>query len=97
MRITNNTLTGNYLRNLNKNLENMQLYQNQLSTGKEISKPSDDPMRVSRVMNLSNAVKQNEQFSKNIDDSLGWVQTADGALNSLSDTMLRARDLLIYG
>jgi flagellar hook-associated protein 3 FlgL len=97
MRITNNTLTGNYLRNLNRNLKQMQKYQNQLSSGKEVSKPSDNPMLVSRIMNLDNSIRENEQFKKNIDDSLGWAKTADGSLSEVSATLLRARDLIVYG
>jgi flagellar hook-associated protein 3 FlgL len=97
MRITNNTLTGNYLRNLTRNLKQMQKYQNQLSSGKEINKPSDNPMLVSRIMNLDNTIRENEQFKKNIDDSLGWTKTADGSLSEVSATLLRARDLIIYG
>lgn len=97
MRITNNTLTGNYLRNLTRNLKEMQKYQNQLSSGKEVSKPSDNPMLVSKIMNLDNTIRENEQFKKNIDDSLGWTQTADGALSEVSSTLLRARDLIVYG
>ncbi len=97
MRITNNTLTGNYLRNLNRNLKQMQKYQNQLSTGKEISKPSDNPMLVGRVMGLDNNVRMNEQYGKNIDDSLGWTDTADGAMNEISAVVQRARELVVYG
>lgn len=97
MRITNNTLTGNYLRNLSKNLKNMQKYQDQLSSGKEVSRPSDNPMVVSRVMNLDTRLRENEQFKTNIDDALGWSSTADGALASASGTLLRARDLIVYG
>lgn len=97
MRITNNTLTGNYLRNLTRNLKEMQKYQNQLSSGKEVNKPSDNPMLVSKIMNLDNTIRENEQFKKNIDDSLGWTQTADGSLSEVSATLLRARDLIVYG
>lgn len=97
MRITNNTLTGNYLRNLNRNLKQMQKYQNQLSTLKEISKPSDNPILVSRVMGLDSNIRSNEQYGKNITDSLGWTDTADGALSVVSSTLLRARELLVYG
>lgn len=97
MRITNNTLTGNYLRNLNKNLEKMHKTQNQLSSLKEVSKPSDDPMLVSKIMNLRQNIQANEQYKKNINDSLGWANTADGALNDVSATLLRARELIQYG
>lgn len=97
MRITNNTLTGNYLRNLNRNLEQMQKYQNQLSTGKEVSKPSDNPMLVARVMGLDSNIRMNDQYGKNINDSLGWTDTADGALNEVTNTLQRARELVVYG
>jgi len=97
MRITNNTLTDGYLRNLSRNLDQMQKYQNQLSSGKEVSKPSDNPMAVSKIMNLENSIKTNEQYNRNIDDALGWVKTADGSLGEVTSSLLRARDLIIYG
>ncbi len=97
MRITNNTLTGNYLRNLNKNLERMHKSQNQLSSLKEVSKPSDDPMLVSKIMNLRQNIQANEQYKKNINDGIGWTDTADGALDTVSATLLRARELIQYG
>lgn len=97
MRITNNTLTDGYLRNLSRNLDQMQKYQNQLSSGKEVSKPSDNPMVVSKIMNLENSIKTNEQYNRNIDDALGWVKTADGSLGEVTSSLLRARDLIIYG
>lgn len=97
MRITNNTLTGNYLRNLNRNLEQMQKYQNQLSSGKEVSKPSDNPMLVSRIMGLDSNVRANEQYERNINDTLGWADTADGATNEMTSTLQRARELIVYG
>lgn len=97
MRITNSTLTTNYLRNLTRNLEHMQKYQNQLSSGKVVSRPSDDPLLVSKIMDLNNNILQNEQYNKNISDSIGWVRTQDGALNNVSATLNRIRDLMIYG
>ncbi len=97
MRITNSTLTGNYLRNLNRNLKQMQKYQNQLSTGKEISKPSDNPMLVARIMGLDSSVRMNEQYERNIDDALGWTDTADGAMNEMTSVVQRARELVVYG
>ena len=97
MRITNNTLTGNYLRNLNRNLKAMQKYQNQLSSVKEVSRPSDNPMLVARIMQLDSNVRMNEQYEKNISDALGWTDTADGALNVVTSTLQRARELIIYG
>lgn len=97
MRITNSTLTTTYLRNLTRNLEQMQKYQNQLSSGKEVSKPSENPLLVSKIMDLNNNILQNEQYNTNISDSIGWVQTQDGALNNVNASLNRIRDLVIYG
>ena len=43
MRITNSMLVKDMLWNANNNLVSMSNYQNQLSTGKRITRPSDDP------------------------------------------------------
>ncbi|HLS53171.1 MAG TPA: flagellar hook-associated protein FlgL [Tissierellaceae bacterium] len=97
MRITNKTLTNTFLRNLSRNLEQMQKYQDQLSSGKEVSRPSDNPMLVSKIMFLKNNILQNKQYNSNINDTIGWVETQDTALNDMTATLNRIRDLIIYG
>jgi flagellar hook-associated protein 3 FlgL len=97
MRITNSTLSNNFMRNLSRNLEQMQKYQNQLSAGKLVSKPSDDPMLISKIMDLRANIGGNEQYNSNISDSIGWVETQDGALNGATGILQRIRELVIYG
>lgn len=97
MRITNSTLSNNFMRNLSRNLEQMQKYQNQLSSGKLVSKPSDDPMLISKIMDLRANIGGNEQYNSNISDSIGWVETQDGALNGATGILQRIRELVIYG
>lgn len=96
MRITDSTMTTTFMRNLNRNLNQMEKYHNQLSSGKLVSKPSDNPMLVSKIMSLSNNVMQNSQYGTNIKDTIGWVDTQDSALNSVSGTLNRVRELIVY-
>ena len=96
MRITNSVTTTTFMRNLNRNLNQMQKYHNQLSSGKLVSKPSDNPMLVSKIMSLNNNIMQNEQYGTNIKDTIGWVDTQDTTLNNVSGTLNRIRDLIIY-
>lgn len=96
MRITNSTMTTTFMRNLNRNLNQMQKYHNQLSSGKLVSKPSDNPLLVAKIMDLNNTIMQNKQYNTNIKDTLGWVETQDTALNSVSGTLNRVRELIIY-
>ncbi|HOK62343.1 MAG TPA: flagellar hook-associated protein FlgL [Soehngenia sp.] len=97
MRITNSTLTTNYLRNLNKNLASMQKLQSQLSSGKVVTRPSEDPLLVSKIMDLRNTISTNEQYNSTITDTIGWVDTQDGALQGANSTVQRIRELIIYG
>lgn len=97
MRITNKVLSEGFLRNLTNNLNQMQKYQNQLSSGKEVSRPSDNPLLVAKIMSMSNNILQNEQYNTNISDTLGWVKTQDTALADATKTLQRIADLIIYG
>lgn len=97
MRITNKTLATNFLNNLNRNLTQMSKYQNQLSSGKVVTRASDDPMLVSKIMDLRNNIGINTQYNSNISDTIGWVETQDGALNGATEILQRVRELIIYG
>jgi len=95
MRITNKTLVKTFLNNLNTNLTNMSKYQDQLSSGKEIRKPSDDPYAVVRSMELNSAIDRNDQYLRNIEDSTGWLDVTDTALGQITDSMQRIKELMI--
>jgi flagellar hook-associated protein 3 FlgL len=97
MRITNQSILHNYLNNLHRNLSNMAKYQDQMSSGKEIRRPSDDPFAVTRSMSLHTSINQNNQYLRNIEDSIGWVDMTDSALGNLGDIMNRLRELVIKG
>lgn len=97
MRVTNQGLLHNYLSNLNRNLTYLSKFQNQLSSGKEIHRPSDDPFGSTRVMSLRNSLAQNKQYLKNIEDSMGWIDMTDTALGNMGDILTRIKELSIQG
>lgn len=97
MRVTNKNIINNYINNLNRNLRGMSKYQNQLSSGKVVNRPSDDPFAVTRSMALHTSINQNGQYLRNIEDSIGWVDMTDAALGSMGDVMNRLRELVIKG
>lgn len=75
----------------------MQKHQNQLSSGKEITKSSENPLLVAKILNLKSNIGQNELFNRNIIEAQGWVQTQDGALDGVTGSLQRIRELVIYG
>lgn len=94
-RITNSMLVNNYTRNSQRNLNNMQTLQTQLSTGKLYSKPSDNPVKVSRIMGLYSDISANEQYNENIKDTSSWLDTTDAALGEINNLLSRVRELMV--
>ncbi len=97
MRVTNRSLISGYTVNLERNLYAMKKYQSQLSTGKELSKPSDNPLDVTRAMVLRSTVSANEQYSKNIDYATGWIDKTDSVLRGIIDSLQSIRELIVRG
>lgn len=95
MRVTNRMTTSSFLRDLNKNLNSLNKMNNQLTSGKEVSRPSDNPFKVSRIMQLNNDINLNDQYKENIKDALNWMDTTDTALGQINDSMQRVRELMV--
>lgn len=95
MRITNKMLAGNFLRDMRTNLNNMKTLQSQLTSGKEIRKPSDDPFKVARAMQLHTDINVNKQYNENIKDTINYLDTTDTALNQAGNVLHRVRELLV--
>ncbi|WMJ81302.1 flagellar hook-associated protein FlgL [Clostridium sp. MB40-C1] len=95
MRITNRMLSNTFLSDMKNNLENIKKLQEQMTSGKEIRRPSDDPLRVARAMNLHTDIAENKQYNENISDTINWLDTTDTALGQVGDVFHRVRELLI--
>ncbi len=97
MRITNNMMVSNMMRNLNNNLNRLDKLQNQMATGKKISKPSDDPVGMAQVLKLTSDTMTAEQHKKNVDEAISWLETTEISVTQLKDVMQRVRELTVRG
>ena len=95
MRVTNSMMTKSFLRDMNRNLSGLNRLNQQLTSGKEISKPSDNPFKVARSMQLNADIQANKQYNTNIKDTINWLDTTDTALEQLGNTTQRIRELMI--
>lgn len=95
MRVTNNMLVNNLLRNVNRNMLNMQKKQDQLSTGKRVSSPSDDPVAITKIMKYKTNINELKQYDKNSKDALSWTQTSELAISDITKALDRARELAV--
>ncbi|PRX32577.1 flagellar hook-associated protein 3 FlgL [Orenia metallireducens] len=97
MRVTNGMMVSNLMNNLQNNMERLDEHNRQLSTGKKFDVPSDDPTGAVRSMSLNTTISNNEQYVKNSDEGLLWLQTTDEALSQASKVLERTRELVVYG
>ncbi|MHB8125589.1 MAG: flagellar hook-associated protein FlgL [Desulfitobacteriaceae bacterium] len=97
MRITNNILSQNLLRNLQSAQGRMDDLQNQLSSGHRITKPSDDPAGVQNALRLKSNISSLEQWKNNADESLQYMNTTDSTLGDMTSMLQRVRDLTVEG
>jgi flagellar hook-associated protein 3 FlgL len=69
--------------------------QTQMTTGKVLSQASDDPNVAMRSMNLRATLARFDSFDRSVQDAKGWLGTADSALMSASDTLVRAKEIVV--
>jgi flagellar hook-associated protein 3 FlgL len=95
LRVTQTMLNTQLLTNLNNNMQRMDTLQNQLSTGKRINKPSDDPVGISFSMRYRSELSANDQYQSNINASQSWMDYTDTTLNQAGNVMQRIRELAV--
>ena len=96
-RVTEKSIHTRVLANLQRNLSKGERIQDQLSSGKQINRPSDSPTGTVASMQLRAENRLNSQYIRNADDGLGWLSTVEGTLTNSSNLINRARDLTVQG
>jgi len=86
MRITNAMMINNSLTNIAANKAQMSTLDNQLSTLKKISRPSEDPIIAIRALRLRSSLSEVTQYlDKNIPDANSWLSVTQGSLEETND------------
>lgn len=95
MRITEGTITGNYLFTVGKTRERIVQLQSQLASGKQVLKPSDDPQAADTIMRLSESLKRRGQYQKNAQEGQGIADTTAMTLGQFADVLVSVKDLVV--
>ncbi|HEY3436393.1 MAG TPA: flagellar hook-associated protein FlgL [Actinotalea sp.] len=96
-RVTHQTVQRSTLANLQVSLGKMSDLQSRMSSGKVITKPSDDPAGTAKAMQLRSDKRSADQFSRNAADGQAWLTTVDTALQASVTALRSARDLTVQG
>ncbi len=94
MRITNHMVTSSSLRNMQKSMQRVSALNEQVTTGKKISAPSEDPVVAIRALKLRTTCDQLDQYkNKNVKDALNWLDTTQTSIQNIYD---RLDDVYVY-
>jgi flagellar hook-associated protein 3 FlgL len=95
MRIATSTLYGEQSSTIDNLTATMAQQGQELSSGKSVNVPSDDPQQIAQDMSVRNDNAVTTQVGKNLTDLSNQLTTVDGALSSLTSILQSARGLAI--
>lgn len=87
MRVTQNMLTQQFLYNLTNDSQNLQTLQNELSSGKTLNSPSDNPLAVSQDMAVRTTLSETSGYQNSISAGLSWMNNSSSALQSMISSL----------
>lgn len=93
MRVTEGTNYRNLLRDLASVQERMETAQMQISSGKRVSKPSDDPSMAADIIRISSEKSEATQYERNLNFARTKLDMADTVLDNVEKMVERVRSL----
>lgn len=97
MRVSHRNIYANMLNYMNHSLSGLTELNLKASSQKEINKPSDNPIGMTRVLSYRDSLKSLDQYRRNIDTAQGWLGLADENLMQVSTILTRLKELAQQG
>ncbi len=95
MRVTQSMITRNLVRDLLESRDNMSNLQKTISSGKDIKKASDDPVKFNMANRYRKTIALNEMYLKNITDAQSWVSMTSEIIDDLYEQNLSAKEIAL--
>lgn len=88
-------VSGSTLRDINAAFANLQRTTRELSSGKSILEPSDNPFGTGKAISLQSTIEGLSSYAGNVKDGVAWANTATSALSSIGSIVQRVRELTL--
>ena len=95
MRVTQAMLSNNMLRNVSNSYNKMGSLQDQITTGKKVNRPSDDPVVAMKGIGYRSQLGKVEQFQRNLGEVNSWLDSSDDALDKVGSALQRVNELMV--
>jgi flagellar hook-associated protein 3 FlgL len=96
-RVNLETLINTTLANVRQSTSNMSKLQEQISTGKKINRPSDDPSGARKILSLRSEDLRLDQYASNIETATASLDFNASVLQNASDILQRITELTMQG
>jgi flagellar hook-associated protein 3 FlgL len=85
MRVTQNEIYQNFISDIERYNENLNIISKQVSSGKKLNQLKDSPVGVAKLVSLTDQKAEIDQYSFNTNAGTLTFQTADSALNEVNN------------
>jgi len=96
-RVTHNIMAKDAVYNINTHQSRMTDLQNNISTGKKVRLPHEDPVAATHSMLYRTRISEIRQFINNIKEGKSRLEIAEGAIRSAVDILHRLEELTVQG
>lgn len=93
LRVSNSVLYNQALGHTQQALKEIGHYQQAISSGLRVGKPSDDPTAVTGIMRSSSGLRALEQYKQNLASAGSRLAVENDVLDQLTDILSRAKEL----
>jgi flagellin len=95
MRLNHNMASLNIYKNQSKVLEKQSTALGRISSGYKVNKTKDSPNALAQSERLRMQIRGTQMASRNAQDGISMLQSAEGALGSVNDMLIRIRELTV--
>ncbi len=95
MRLSHNMFSANIYNNYKKQLTNNSSAVNNISSGLKLNSAKDNPNKITQSQMLKIQVLSNAAAKRNIEDTNSMIQTFDGAMQEMNDSLCRVKELTV--
>ncbi|MEA5040809.1 MAG: flagellin [Clostridiaceae bacterium] len=95
MRINNNITALNTFNKYTSNTQAASKAMEKLSSGLRINRAADDAAGLSISEKMRSQIAGLDQSNRNVEDGISYIQTAEGALEEVSDMLVRMKELSV--
>ncbi|KJZ82718.1 MULTISPECIES: flagellin [Clostridium] len=95
MRLNKNIFSLNIYRTYKNNISSGSKALNNISSGVKINSAKDNPSKIGQNQNLKISILSSQRAEHNIQDTNSMLQTFDGSMQEMNDTLNRIRELTI--